>query len=110
MSEFTNGFADALQEIDEDADLFPGSFTWGSLSDAPCVVSGATKGGKLEEFGFAAYVDVVVIIRGSLFGGTFPNRGQTFTANGQVYSVDTVLKPSETPFVRIAGVSATKGA
>src|SRR5689334_19452916 len=101
MSEFTDGFADALQELDEDPDLFPGTFTWGSLSNAPCFVSGATKGGKLEEFGFAAYVDVVVIIRGSLFGGTFPNRGETFTANGQQYGVDVVLKPTGTPFIRI---------
>ncbi len=110
MSEFLDGFADALQEIDTDDDLVPSRFTWQGLTDAPCMVSGATRGGKLEEFGFASYVDVVVIIRGSLFGGNYPIRQQTFTANGQLYQIDTVLTPAGSPFIRIAGTSATKGA
>lgn len=109
MSAFTDGFADALAELDTDSDLYPGTFTWGSLTNAPCTVTRATAGGKLEEFGFGSLVDVIIVIRGSLFAGTYPKRGQTFTANGQSYGIDTVLKPSETPFVRIAGVSTTRG-
>ncbi len=110
MSEFTDSFADALGEIDGDADLIPGTFTWGSLTDAPCTVTGALKGGNLDPFGRAVTRQVIIIIRGALFGDTFPNEGQTFTANGVTYGVESVLKPTGSPFVKIVGVSSTRGA
>jgi hypothetical protein len=110
MSEFTNGFAEALGEIDSDEDLIPCTFTWGSVSNAPCTVTGANKGGNLDPFGREVTRQVTVVIRRDLLGDAIPNEGQTFTANGVIYGVESVTVPAGSPFVKIMGVSNTRGA
>ena len=105
----TDDFAEALQEI-EDPDLVPTIMTWAG-ADYPCFASGATRGGKLETFGWAVDDDLVIIVRGKLFPGTpRPEKGQTLECRGIRYGIERVMTAPAECFLRIACVNASKGA
>ncbi len=106
---FTDDFAEALGELDTDPDLVQSTFTWAD-NPYPCFASGATKGAKLEDFGYAVNADIVVVVRGGLFGDTRPARGQEFSVAGKFYRIDMILTAPNAAFLRIAGVSPSKGA
>lgn len=105
---FLNDFADALQEL-EDPELVPATITW-SGADYSCFASQATKGGKLETFGFGVDEDLVIIVRGALFQNGVPERGDTIVFLGTTYRIDRILTAPSSCFLRLACVNASRGA
>jgi hypothetical protein len=106
-------FIEGLLEIEPE---IPQTFTWPAPplaggQDYACFASRATKGGKLEHFGFGIDEDLVIIVRASLFGeGPFPERGQTVEFAEITYRIDKVLTAPASSFLRLACVNASQGA
>jgi hypothetical protein len=103
MDEFLDGLIEIEQEV-------PQTFTW-SGDDYSCFASRATKGGKLEHFGFGIDEDLVIIVRAALFGadGPFPERGHTVEYQEITYRIDKVLTAPASSFLRLACVNASRG-
>jgi hypothetical protein len=105
---FTDEFAEALAEL-EDPSLVAATITWAG-TDYPCFASQATKGGRLESYGWGVDEDLVIIVRGQLFGEGPPTRGTTLIFNEVTYRIDRVLTAPASCFLRLACVNASRGA
>jgi hypothetical protein len=106
---FMDEFAAVLAEM-EDGDLAPASFYWNNGTYS-CFANGATKGGRLESYGWATEEDLIIIVRGELFAADErPVKGQTLVFAETTYRIDHVLTAPSAAFLRIACVSAARGA
>jgi len=106
---FTDEFAEVLAELDSDDELVPATINWNG-GDYRCIASGATKGGRLESYGWGIDEDLVVIVRGGLFADAKPARGQTLVFREVTYRIDRVLSAPADCFIRLACVNASRGA
>ena len=105
---FTDEFAEALAEL-EDPDLVAATITWAG-TDYPCFASQATKGGRLESYGWGVDEDLVIIIRGAQLQSGSPERGETLIYKDTTYRIDRVLTAPASCFLRLACVNASRGA
>ena len=105
---FTDEFNEALLEL-EDQDLVVQGFTWNG-NDYPAFIDGATKGGRLESYGWGIDLDLVIIVRTSAFNGSLPARNDEIIFNGVVYRIDKILTAPRSMFLRLGCVSTNRGA
>lgn len=108
MSEFTDDFADALQEL-EDVSLVSITFTWNGAT-FPGFASKAVQGGTLEQFGFAVKDNVTILARGNLWpADAAPKRGHTIILDGDTHRIDQVQPAPGRAFLRFYCVASTRG-
>lgn len=113
---FTDEFADCLAELEGE---IPQSFIWEG-NEYPCFASGATKGGRLEAYGWGVHEDLIIIVRGSLFGGTYPDKNDAITFISRhpdgterervSLIVDHDLTAPNSCYLRLACMNADRGA
>lgn len=101
MEEFLEGLREIQPEV-------PASFTWAG-DEYECSASGATKGGKLESFGFGVYEDLVIVVRVELFGDAQPQKEQLLVFNGRSYRIDHVMTAPADTFLRLTCKNASMG-
>ncbi len=107
---FTDDFGEVLGEIQDEQELCPGVFDWNGTAYA-CTANGATRGGRLESYGWAVDEDLVIIVRAALFGAAArPVKGQTVIYRDATYRIDRVLTAPGDSFLRLACVNASRGA
>lgn len=94
--------AQALREAEAD----PGAtFTWQTNSYA-CCASPLARGTTLELGGFAADIDLRIVVRAELFTGSRPIAGQLITYNGASYRIERVT--THEAFLRLFCISKNK--
>lgn len=104
-------FIAGLEEIEPEV---PQTVTWNG-TEYPCFASGATRGGKLEHFGFGVDDDLVIILRGELFQDgngnptATPLKGQMVIFRTIEFRIDRVLTAPASAFLRLTLVNASRG-
>ena len=103
---FTDDFAASLASIEP---MLNQAITWNGL-DYPCIATRKRKGANLEMGGWGIDAELIVIVRGSVFGGVLPARGQTITFAAIDYRINDITTAPGDAFLRLACVDASRGA